>query len=106
EGPFFRWRVRRPPSHFNHPDLRHAGWQQSPYVIPSLLGSTVYDRAGKSLGTLPWTIRQTVTWSADGLFLCAAVPERATTGAQMRLETAVPGQPATLIPSGVMTHAA
>ena len=83
----------------------YAGWQQSPYGIPYILGSTVYDRAGKSLGTLPWTIRQTVTWSADGRFLCAAVPERATTGAQMRLETAVPGQPAKLIASGFMTYA-
>jgi len=82
----------------------YAGWQQSPYGIPYILGSTVYDRAGRSLGALPWTIRQTVTWSADGRLLCAAVPERATTGAQMRLETAVPGQPAKLIASGFMVY--
>jgi len=82
----------------------YAGWQQSPYGIPYILGSTVYDRAGKSLGMLPWTIRQTVTWSADGRLLCAAVPEREATGAQMRLETARPGEPAKLIASGFMIY--
>jgi len=82
----------------------YAGWSQSPYGIPYVVGSTVYDRAGKSLGILPWSIRQAVTWSADGRFVCAAVPERETTGAQMRLETAVPGQPAKLIASGFMVY--
>jgi len=82
----------------------YAAWQQSPYGIPYIVGSTLHDRAGKSLGTLPWTNRQTVTWSADGRLLCAAVPERATTGAQMRLETARPGEPAKLIASGFMIY--
>ncbi len=57
------------------------------------------------LGTVPWDARQTATWSSDGRFLCAAVPDRATTGAQMRLETAVIGQPAKVIASGFMTYA-
>src|SRR5207237_286617 len=64
-----------------------------------------YDRNAKVLGTVPWDARQTATWSSDGRFLCAAVPDRATTGAQMRLETAVIGQPAKIIASGFMTYA-
>jgi len=82
----------------------YAGWSQSPYGIPYAVGATVYDRAGKSLGILPWSIRQVATWSPDGRFVCAAVPERPETGAQMRLETAVPGQPAKLIASGFMIY--
>ena len=75
-------------------------WSQSPFGISYVIGSTAYDRNAKVLGTVPWDARQTATWSSDGRFLCAAVPDRATTGAQMRLETAVIGQPAKIIASG------
>jgi hypothetical protein len=81
-----------------------AVWSQSPYGIPYVIGSTAYDRDAKSLGTLPWNVRQTATWSVEGRFLCAAVPAGPTTGAQMRLETAFIGQPAKLIASSYTTY--
>lgn len=81
-----------------------AVWSQSPYGIPYVIGSTAYDRDAKSLGALPWNVRQTATWSVEGRFLCAAVPAGVTTGAQMRLETAFIGQPAKVIASGFTTY--
>lgn len=81
-----------------------AVWSQSPYGIPYVIRTTAHDRAGQVLGTVPWDARQEATWSSEGRFLCAAVPERATTGAQMRLEKASIGQPAKLIASGFMTY--
>jgi hypothetical protein len=81
-----------------------AIWLQSPYGVPYVIGSTAYDRDGKSLGTLPWNGRETASWSVEGRFACAAVPAGATTGAQMRLETAFIGQPAKLVASGYMTY--
>jgi hypothetical protein len=80
-----------------------AGWMQSPYGAPFLVGSTAYDRDGKELGTVPWPTTATKTWSSEGRFLCAAVPERAATGAQMRLERASIGQPAKVIATGFAT---
>jgi hypothetical protein len=80
-----------------------AGWSQSPYGVPYLVGSTLYDRDGKPLGTIPWSEKESKTWSSEGRFLCAAVPERATTGAQMRLEMAFVGQPAKLVAGGFAT---
>src|SRR5438874_2510220 len=80
-------------------------WSQSPFGISYVIGSTAYDRNAKVLGTVPWDARQTGTWSSDGRFLCAAVPDRATTGAMMRLATAVIGEPAKVIASGFMTYA-
>jgi hypothetical protein len=81
-----------------------AVWSQSPYGVPYAIGSTAYERDAKSLGSLPWNVRQTATWSVEGRFACAAVPAGATTGSQMRLETAFIGQPAKLIASGYMTY--
>jgi hypothetical protein len=82
-----------------------AGWLQSPYGAPFLVGSTGYDRDGKELGTVPWAATATKTWSSEGRFLCAAVPASATSGAQMRLERASIGQPAKVIASGFTTFA-
>jgi hypothetical protein len=81
-----------------------AVWSQSPYGAPYVIASTAYDRDGKSLGNLPWNVRETASWSVEGRFACAAVPAGATTGAQMRLETAFIGQPAKLVASGYMTY--
>ena len=81
-----------------------AGWSQSPYGIPYLVDSTAYGRDGKPLGTIPWSGKQSKTWSSEGRFLCAAVPVSATTGAQMRLEMAFIGQPARVIASGFTTY--
>jgi hypothetical protein len=81
-----------------------AGWSQSPYGVPYLVDSTAYDRDGKALGTIPWTGKQSKTWSSEGRFRCAAVPASATAGAQMRLETAIIGQPAKAIASGYTTY--
>jgi hypothetical protein len=79
-------------------------WSQSPYGLPYRAGFIVFDRDGRPLGALPWSTNETPTWSPEGRFLCAALPERATTGVQMRLEMAVPGQPAKLIASGFATY--
>lgn len=81
-----------------------AGWSQSPYGAPYLVGSTIHDRDGKELGMIPWPTTASKTWSADGRFLCAAVPASATNGAQMRLEMALIGQPAKVIASGFTTY--
>jgi hypothetical protein len=81
-----------------------AGWSQSPYGAPYLVGTTIYDRDGKSLGTIPWSGKESKTWSSDGRFLCAAVPESATAGAQMRLETALIGQPPKVVATGYTTY--
>jgi hypothetical protein len=83
-----------------------AAWSQSPYGVPYLVGTTAYGRDGKELGTIPWSesARASKTWSSDGRFLCAAVPERPATGAQMRLEMAAIGQAARLIATGFTTY--
>jgi hypothetical protein len=81
-----------------------VAWSQSPYGIPYIEGSTAYDRDGKPLGTIPWSAKQSKTWSSEGRFLCAAVPASATAGAQMRLETAFIGQPAKVIASGFTSY--
>jgi hypothetical protein len=84
-----------------------AGWSQSPYGAPYLVGSTIYDRDGKQLGTIPWSATQSkrsARSSSDGRFLCAAIPASPTAGAQMRLETAFIGQPAKVIASGFTTY--
>ncbi|MGH2472920.1 MAG: hypothetical protein ACRDG6_11030 [Candidatus Limnocylindria bacterium] len=81
-----------------------AGWSQSPYGVPYLVGTTAYGRDGKALGPIPWPATATKTWSSEGRFLCAAVPAAATAGAQMRLERAVIGQPAKVIASGYTTY--
>ena len=81
-----------------------ASWSQSPYGVPFLVDPTIYDRDGKELGTAPWAKKEAKTWATDGRFLCAAVPASATAGAQMRLETALIGQPAKLVASGFTTY--
>ena len=81
-----------------------AGWSQSPYGVPYLVGTMAYGRDRKELGTIPWSGKESKTWSSDGRFLCAAVHERAATGAQMRLEMAFIGQAAKLIASSFTTY--
>ncbi|MEK6207838.1 MAG: hypothetical protein AABM32_09370 [Chloroflexota bacterium] len=81
-----------------------AGWSQSLQGTPYLVGTTVYDRDGKSLGTIPWAAKESKTWSSDGRFLCAAVPGTATAGAQMRLEMALIGQTAKVVATGYTTY--
>lgn len=81
-----------------------ASWSQSPYGAPYLVDSSAYDRDGKPLGTIPWAGKQSKTWSSDGRFLCAAVPEQASTGAQMRLEKAFIGQAAKVSATGFTTY--
>jgi hypothetical protein len=82
-----------------------AGWSQSPYGAPYLVGATISDRDGKPLGTIPWTAATaSKTWSIEGRFLCAAVPASASQGAEMRLERALVGQPAKVITTGFTTY--
>ena len=81
-----------------------AGWSQAPQGAPYLVGTTIYNRDGKSLGTIPWTGKESKTWSSDGQFLCAAVPTTRTAGAQMRLETAQIGQTAKVVATGYTTY--
>jgi len=81
-----------------------AGWSQSPFGAPYLVGTTIYDRDGKSLGTVPWTGKASMTWSSDGRFLCAAVPASAAAGAPMRLEMAPVGQGAKVVATGYTTY--
>jgi hypothetical protein len=82
-----------------------AGWSQSPYGAPYLVGTTAFDRDGKPLGTVPWTAATaSKTWSSDGRFLCAAVPASAAQGAEMRLDKALVGQPAKVITTGFSTY--
>jgi hypothetical protein len=83
-----------------------AAWSQSPYGVPYLVGTTAYGRDGKDLGTIPWSesAQASKTWSSEGRFLCASVPERPATGAQMRLEMAAIGQAARVIAMGFTTY--
>jgi hypothetical protein len=81
-----------------------ASWSQSPFGAPYLIDSTVYDRAGKTLGTIPWAGKQSKTWASDGRTVCAAVSATATTGAQMRLEMAAVGQPTKVVATGYATY--
>ncbi len=81
-----------------------AGWSQSPYGVPFLVGTTAYGRDRAVLGAIPWSGRESKTWSSEGRFLCTAVPERAAAGAQMRLEMAFIGQTAKQIASGFTTY--
>jgi hypothetical protein len=82
----------------------NATWSQSPYGLPFVVGTTAYGRGGKELGAIPWSQNQPKTWSSEGRFLCTAVPERAATGAQMRLEMAAIGQAARVIAAGFTTY--
>jgi hypothetical protein len=79
-----------------------ALWSQSPDGSRYVMGDKVYDRNGRLVGTLPWTGKGIAagTWSRDGAFLCAAVPETPVTGSNLRLETAAPGQAARVIATG------
>lgn len=74
---------------------------QSPDGSRYVLGRTVYDRQGHSLGALPWIEKGTsASWSTDGRFLCEAVPNTPISGARMSLQTARPGQPAQTVANG------
>jgi hypothetical protein len=81
-----------------------ASWSQSPYGFPYVIGTKAYGRDGKELGAIPWSEKESKTWSSDGRFMCAAVPERAATGAQMRLEMAPIGQSARVVATGFATY--
>jgi hypothetical protein len=81
-----------------------AAWSQSPYGIPYLVAATAYDRDGRVLGSIPWSGKESKTWSSEGRFLCGAVPSSPTTGAPMRLEMAFISQPAKVVASGFMTY--
>ena len=80
-------------------------WLQSGYGAPYLVGSTVYDRDGRSLGTIPWSV-PTVSpaWSIEGTSLCAAVPEGPTTLSAMRLEQFTLGQQPRVIVTGFTNY--
>ena len=80
-------------------------WLQSAYGAPYLVGSTVHDRDGRSLGTIPWSV-PTVSpaWSTEGTSLCAAVPAQPTTGSAMRLEQFTLGQQPRVIVTGYTNY--
>jgi hypothetical protein len=80
-------------------------WLQSEYGAPYLVGSTVYDRDGRSLGAIPWSV-PTVSpaWSTEGTSLCAAVPEGPTTRSEMRLEQLTLGQQPRVIVTGFTNY--
>jgi hypothetical protein len=81
----------------------NAVWSQSPYGAPYIVGTTAYARDARALGTVPWPVEQ-FTWSSDGRFMCAVVPERPTNGAMLRLERTVPGEASKVIASGFGTY--
>ena len=81
----------------------NAVWSQSPYGAPYIVGTTSYDRDGRALGTVPWPVDR-ITWSSEGRFMCAVVPERPTTGATLRLERAFIGEAARIVASGFGTY--
>jgi hypothetical protein len=80
-------------------------WLQSEYGAPYLVGSTIYDRDGRSLGAIPWSV-PTVSpaWSTGGTSLCAAVPAQPTTGSAMRLEQFTLGQQPRVIAMGYTNY--
>lgn len=80
-----------------------AGWLQSPYGAPYLVGNFVFGRDGHPVGPVAWPSKVTPTWSAKGTSLCAAVPERDVTGSALRLEILTLGQPARLVATGFAT---
>jgi hypothetical protein len=79
-------------------------WSQSPYGAPYIVGTTAYDREGRALGSLSWAAEREITWSSEGRFMCAVVPERPTTGATLRLERAFVGETAKIVASGFGTY--
>lgn len=74
-------------------------WSQSPYGAPYVVGTTAYDRDGRALGAVPWSPER-MTWSSEGRFMCAVVPERPANGATLRLERAFIGQTPQVVASG------
>jgi hypothetical protein len=79
--------------------LRATVWQ-SPNGNRYVLNGTIYDGAGRNLGTLPWQDKWLPTWSRDGQVLCRAVPETPQSGAPMQLQTVVPGQQPRIVATG------
>jgi len=80
-------------------------WLQSAYGAPYLVGSTIYDRDGRSLGVIPWSVPMvSPAWSAEGTSLCAAVPSPPTTGSAMRLEQFTLGQQPRVIGTGFTNY--
>jgi hypothetical protein len=79
-------------------------WLQSGYGAPYLVGSTIYDRDGRSLAAIPWSPKVSPAWSAEGTSLCAAVPSPPTTGSPMRLEQFTLGQQPRVIGTGFTNY--
>lgn len=80
-----------------------AGWLQSPFGAPYLVGNFVFGRDGHPVGPVAWPSKITPTWSAKGTSLCAAVPEREASGSAIRLESLTLGQPARVVATGFAT---
>jgi hypothetical protein len=81
-----------------------AIWSQAPYGATFRIGSTISARDGPVLAVTPWLPKITPAWSAEGTTLCAAVPERETTGAAMRLERFTFDQPVRIVATGFATY--
>jgi len=81
-----------------------AIWSQSPYGATFRIGSAITARDGPVLAVTPWPAKITPAWSLDGTTLCAAVPERETTGATMRLESLKFEQAVRVVASGFTTY--
>jgi hypothetical protein len=65
---------------------------QSPDGSRYIADGVVYDRAGHSLGALPWRGKgESATWSSDGSF-CKVVPMTPVTGAWLELQVAKLGE--------------
>ena len=65
---------------------------QSPDGSRYIADGVVYDRAGHSLGALPWRGKgESATWSSDGSF-CKVVPMTPVTGAWLELQIAKLGE--------------
>lgn len=82
----------------------NAVWSQAPYGSTFRIGSTVTARDGPVLAVTPWPAKITPAWSNEGTALCAAVPERETPGAAMRLEKLTFEKPVRLVASGFATY--
>ena len=81
-----------------------AVWSQAPYGATYRIGSTITARDGPVLAVTPWPSKVTPAWSLDGTTLCAAVPERDTPGAAMRLESFKFEQPVRVVATGFTTY--
>lgn len=81
-----------------------AVWSQAPYGATFRIGSTITARDGPVLGVTPWPGKITPAWSSEGTTLCAAVPDKETTGAALRLERFTFDEPVRVVASGFATY--